>query len=341
VNVVATVGHGPIDVVLFAHLDTEQPTADAGRPPRARLVGSRLHGLGAPDDKAGVVSIVAALRALKRVGHWPSGICVAFVHAKSGGTGGSLPVWRALAERPRTSRACAIYCHPAETGSGLSQIKVASRGLASVRATIVGRTPPPREERTPASADPSSGVNAVELTPVVIRAVRQWLRLEAPRGTRLAVTAIETPDPLPFQLPARCELAIDLWFEQGTPSGLAASLLAFIRARTARDAWLAEHPVGMTLTGVRASPTRTDRRSTLVRAATRSIAEVTGRAPVAYAGHAASDIRFPTLCAGIPAVGFGALGGGFYGPDEWVDLDSVDATTAALARTVFRLTSGL
>ena len=95
----------------------------------------------------------------------------------------------------------------------------------------------------------------------------------------------------------------------------------------------------MALVGLRASPARTDRRSALVRAASRSIDEVTGRRPVAYAGHAASDIRFPVLCAGIPAIGFGALGGGFYGPDEWVDLDSVDATTTALARTVVRLSS--
>jgi acetylornithine deacetylase len=302
-------------------------------------VGSRLEGLGAADDKAGVVSIVAALRALKRVGQWPSGLCVAFVHAMSGGTGGSLPVWRALAERPMTSRAGAIYCHPAETGAGLSEIKVASRGLASVLVTTVGRTPPPREERTPASADPRSGVNAVELAPVVIDAVRRWVRFGAPRGTRCALTAIATPDRAPFRIPDRCDLAVDLWFEEGSPSALAASLAAFVRERTAlSSAWLAQHPVKVELEGLRASPSRTDRRSALVRAATRSISDVTGRAPVAYAGHAASDIRFPSLCAGIPAVGFGALGGGFYGPDEWVDLDSVDATTAALARTVLRAT---
>jgi acetylornithine deacetylase/succinyl-diaminopimelate desuccinylase-like protein len=356
INIVATEGEGPIEVVLFAHLDTEAPTATTapGRAPRAhpgrahpgrahpigsRLVGTRLHGLGAADDKAGVVSIVAALRALRRSGHWPAGMCAAFVHAKSGGSGGSLPVWRALAERPMTPRACAIYCHPAETGEGLAQLKVASRGLASLRATVSGRTPPPREERTPASADIGSGVNAVELAATIIAATRRWARVEAPRGTRVAITAIDTPDRSPFEIPEHCEITIDLWFEHGTPSGHAASLAAFLRARTARSTWLAEHPVDVVLDGLRASPSRTDRRSALVRAATRSIADVTGRRPVAYAGHAASDIRFPALCAGIPAVGFGALGGGFYGPDEWVDLDSVEATSAALARTVLRLTS--
>ena len=59
--------------------------------------------------------------------------------------------------------------------------------------------------------------------------------------------------------------------------------------------------------------------------------------PRGYPGHAASDIRFPIRVAGIPAVGFGALGGGFYGPDEWVDLPSVQRTTDALVRSVLHL----
>jgi acetylornithine deacetylase/succinyl-diaminopimelate desuccinylase-like protein len=39
---------------------------------------------------------------------------------------------------------------------------------------------------------------------------------------------------------------------------------------------------------------------------------------------------------GVPAVGFGPLAGGFYGPDEWVDLASLHATTEALVRLVVR-----
>lgn len=35
---------------------------------------------------------------------------------------------------------------------------------------------------------------------------------------------------------------------------------------------------------------------------------------------------------GVPAIGFGALAGGFYGAQEWVDVPSMRAATEAMAR---------
>ena len=51
-----------------------------------------------------------------------------------------------------------------------------------------------------------------------------------------------------------------------------------------------------------------------------------------YDWHSASDIRFPMRCLDVPAVGFGATAGQFYGPNEWVDLASLHDSTAVVAR---------
>lgn len=54
-----------------------------------------------------------------------------------------------------------------------------------------------------------------------------------------------------------------------------------------------------------------------------SIEDVTGSAPASYPTHFAGDIRYPIRLAGVPAFGMGSLAGGFYGPDEWVDIDDL------------------
>ncbi len=54
-----------------------------------------------------------------------------------------------------------------------------------------------------------------------------------------------------------------------------------------------------------------------------SIEGVTGSAPASYPTHFAGDIRYPIRLAGVPAFGMGSLAGGFYGPDEWVDIDDL------------------
>jgi acetylornithine deacetylase/succinyl-diaminopimelate desuccinylase-like protein len=83
-----------------------------------------------------------------------------------------------------------------------------------------------------------------------------------------------------------------------------------------------------------ANAAATDRESTLVSAVEAAIEAETGRCPSAYEWHSASDIRFPILCRGLPAVGFGPVAGGFYTPHEWVDKASLHQTTAVLARLI-------
>ena len=65
-----------------------------------------------------------------------------------------------------------------------------------------------------------------------------------------------------------------------------------------------------------------------------SITDIKGKAPKSYPNHYAGDIRYPIRLLGVPAYGIGSLGGNFYGPNEWVDIDDLVKLTAVLVDTV-------
>ena len=334
VNVVGRWEGEEPQVVLFAHLDTE-PVGDevawSTSPLEATVRDGWVHGLGAADDKAGIASIVAALWALT-AGRRPPGLVVAFHHAKDGGSMGSLPVWRTLP----ISRG-AIYCHPAETGNGLAEMKVASRGIATVEIEVAGRTPAPREQRTPVSADPREGKNAVRSAARVIEWVDAWSRTTRAWRVLGEPTSIRSGGGDDFETPALCTLRFALRFERGTVREVTDSLRRWLDRRMTTERTIDAGSLTIRLVGLRADPAATDQRSAVVRAVSRAISEVTGSGPARYGHHAASDIRFPLRCTGTPAVGFGARGDGFYGPNERVELRSLHASTEVLVRAILRV----
>ena len=57
-NLLCSVGNGSPRICLNAHADTVPPLGIST--PRAGLVGDRLHGLGACDDKASVAAMICA-----------------------------------------------------------------------------------------------------------------------------------------------------------------------------------------------------------------------------------------------------------------------------------------
>jgi acetylornithine deacetylase/succinyl-diaminopimelate desuccinylase-like protein len=90
-------------------------------------------------------------------------------------------------------------------------------------------------------------------------------------------------------------------------------------------------------TGARANPAEVQWDDPLCRSVRGAVEGVTGQAPVSYGGHMSSDIRFPMRVAGAPALGIGSLGGNFYGPDEWIDLEDLVRLVAVLMVSVSAL----
>lgn len=317
VSVLASRGSGP-GILLFAHIDTEQPDPPDGwstDPYRATEIGGRIHGLGAADDKAGVVSVLAAARAL--VPHLEGvRLVIGLVHGKLGGGLGTLPAMERVGDVEAS-----VYCHPAETGLGMEHFKIASRGFFNFRIETEGRRPPPVEIRTPNSEDPRRGINAFERLQGVLGAVGRWADREDLLCSVNRVSAGVGPTVLPEQ--AVAEGAV--WFRRGTFTGVYERL-----AGVAMEAGACSTG----LFGVRSNPAEIPSGHPLVDLTARAIRAETGADPRPYPAHVASDIRFPIRCLGAATVGFGALAGNFYGPDEWVDAEDMHRATRVLIRIV-------
>lgn len=317
VSVLGSSGQGP-GILLFAHIDTEKPDPRGDwdtDPYQAMDVGDRIYGVGAADDKAGVVSVLAAIRAL--LPHLEGvRVVVGLVHGKLGGGLGTLPTMARVGEVDAS-----IYCHPAETGLGMTHFKIATRGFFNFRIETVGRRPDPVEIRTPTSEDPRQGVNALTRLRAVLDAVDRWADQEDMLCSVNRVSAGFSPIVLPEQ--AVAEGAV--WFRYGTVAEVYKSLdTAALRAGA----------LSTQLFGLQSNPAEIPPDHPLVAATTEAIALETGITPTAYPAHVASDIRFPIRCLKAATVGFGALAGNFYGPNEWVDAADMHTITRVLVRVV-------
>lgn len=316
-------GDGP-EILVFAHTDTE-PVHDGWTTDPFRLVvdGDRATGLGVADDKAGVVAVLDAVRRWQGCGRrgWRPRLVLGA--GKQGGSLGTLPGVLASA-----GVGAALYSHPAESGAGLTQLKTASRGIATCRVDVPGLTPTPVEERTPVSADPAGGRNAAERAARLAVAVAGW----NDPGRVWATTALRSGG-VPFEVPGSAVLEVACWFDDGSAEEVAADVRD--RLAGAGDAWERDHPPLIELVGLRAGPADCSHHP-FVAQVTTAVAAVVGTAPAAYRWHSASDVRFPIRCLGVPAVGLGPVGGGFYGPGEWVDLVSLDQATDVLATVLSR-----
>ena len=317
VSVLGSWGEGP-GIFLFAHTDTEPPHPRGDwktDPYRAIDIGDRIHGVGTADDKAGVVSVLTATRAL--LPHLEGvRLVVGLVHGKLGGGLGTLPTMARVGEV-----SAAIYCHPAETGKGMTHFKVATRGFFNFRIETAGRRPDPIEIRTPSSEDPRQGVNALASLRSVLDAVERW----AERRDVLCSFNRVSAGVNPTVLPERAVAEGAAWFRHGAASEVYASL-----ARAAVKAGAASTQ----LFGLRSNPAEMPTDHPLVGATTEAIAKETGVKPTLYPAHVASDIRFPIRCLNAATVGLGALAGNFYGPNEWVDAADMHRATRVIVRIV-------
>ena len=114
VSVLGSSGQGP-GIFLFAHIDTEKPDPRGDwdtDPYRATESGRRIYGVGTADDKAGVVSVLAAARALLPRLQGVR-VVVGLVHGKLGGGLGTLPMMARVGEVDAS-----IYCHPGRNRTG-------------------------------------------------------------------------------------------------------------------------------------------------------------------------------------------------------------------------------
>jgi acetylornithine deacetylase/succinyl-diaminopimelate desuccinylase-like protein len=309
-------------LLFFAHVDTE-PLRPASAPEEAVVREGKLYGAGAADDKGGLAAAAFAAAILaESLGRAPR---LLSVHGKGGGSRGSLPAFARLEAGPKA----AVYVHPAETGRGMSELKISCRGVLDVRLAVRGWRGAPLEIGTPESAPLDGGGDALAACLELIRELRETDLA----GSVVQLGRIEGGDG-PGLVPDRALAELRILFDE--PHTTAGVLAAFGRA--AED-YALRHATGdvrfrieVTSAGRAANPASVPWNAQPTLVLRRVIEEITGNEPKPYAAHLASDIRFPIRLCGLPTVGIGCLAGGFYGPEEWVDLDDLVRLVAVLVR---------
>ncbi|HEY9390027.1 MAG TPA: M20 family metallopeptidase [Mycobacteriales bacterium] len=304
-------------VLLMAHMDTVFDDGEAAARP-FRIDGDRCHGPGVCDDKAGLLTGLYAVAALREVGFTDFGQIV--FHCSSDeeiASPGSRPVIERLAGG--VDAALCLEC-ARENGDIVS----ARKGVAHVELEVTGRA-------AHAGVEPERGVNAA------LGAARLTVALQALNGRWPGVTVnvgVLRAGTRYNVVPAHGCLSVDLRAHTG--AGLDTAL-AEVR-RIAADPAVAGCPVAVRTTACHPTWERDPGTAALAR-----LARDAGRdvgVPVREAATGGAAEANLTAALGVPTLdGLGPVGGDDHGPAEWVDLSSVVPRVALLAGLVARITT--
>ena len=314
---------------MFSHIDTH--TIEAGwqtDPFDPKMVGTRLYGLGTSDDKGGVAAMLVAAKALAK-----TDIALPIVmslHGKGGGSRGSLPVFERISKTNHTIGGV-LYVHPAETGRGLEDIKNSVQGILDLQLSVAGWRGEPMEVGSIDSAAWEEGGNAVDMCWQVI----SHLRSTVFKNVNVNVGIMNGGDRI-GSVAQKAVLTFRLKFEGDYTW---AKLLADANEQIAEHlktipASENAYQVSLDTIGYRTNPGSASWDSEKSKMLREAIKDVTGNAPNAYPNHYAGDIRYPIRLLDVPAYGIGSLGGNFYGPNEWVDMDDLVRLVAVLIQTI-------
>jgi acetylornithine deacetylase/succinyl-diaminopimelate desuccinylase-like protein len=314
---------------MFAHIDTHSMDDGWHTDPLEPVVdGKRLYGLGTSDDKGGVAAMLVAAAVLVEAGVRPP--VVMSLHGTGGGSRGSLPVFDRL-QKSDHGIGAVLYVHPAETGRGLEDIKNAVQGVVDLQLSVSGWRAPQMEIGSIDSSSWAAGGNALDTCWKAL----QHLRATAFSDVLFNLGIMDGGDRIGSvadKASARFRLKFSgnhTW--RSLLEAAATELEAFQSSLpdTGGSFVLQIEPVAY-----RTNPGAAEWDAPVSQVLRDSIEDVTGRAPAAYPNHYAGDIRYPIRLLGVPAYGIGSVGGNFYGPNEWVDIDDLVRLVAVLVQTL-------
>ena len=314
---------------MFSHIDTHSVEDGWETDPFVpTTIGNRLYGLGTSDDKSGVAAMLVAASVLAEAGEALP--VVMSLHGKGGGSRGSLPVIDRISKTDHNIGAV-LYVHPAETGRGLDDIKNAVQGVVDLELSVTGWRAPPMEIGSIDSSAWEDGGNALDMCWTALAHLRDTAFREVQfnlgtmsGGDRIGSVADKatTTFRLKFSgehtwesLVGAAKQQLDLFAESLSVSG-------------------GSYQFNVDAIGYRTNPGAADWDAPVSHVLRESIEDITGRAPDAYPNHYAGDIRYPIRLLGVPAYGIGSVGGNFYGPNEWVDIDDLVKLVAVLIQTL-------
>lgn len=309
-------------IIFFAHPDGEPLTGiDAWRrDPFAGLVDEgRIHGWGVADDLSGVGMMVDGLRSLLATGRRPAGdVILASTPSKRHARGVSALLHGGL------SADAAVYCHPAESGVGMREIKAFCLGQLDFRITVEGR--PPATQEISHLAFAHQALNPAD----TLMEIQSRLKALADRRAQsvhhpLLERAVGRSSNL---LISHVSVGLPGVHTRIAPHGLIEGALSLLPGE---DMDRVQQSVEQVVKGLARlewvsgiSGAEVPVESPLYRVVADAIVRTTGAPPQVNPLHTASDIRNPIVQAGIPTVGLGPLGGNLTQnglTDEWVDVE--------------------
>lgn len=314
---------------MFSHIDTHSIEEGWSTDPfQPKLIGNNLYGLGTADDKGGVAAMLVAATILSNSGK--SLPVVMSLHGKGGGGRGSLPVFERIRMTDHKIGAV-LYVHPAETGRGLEDIKNAVQGIADLQLQLTGWRGAPLEIGSIDSAEWEDGGSAVDRCLELLEVLRKTVF----KDVLVNIGTIDGGDRI-GSVADKVTVTFRLKF-----SGDHTYKTLFNKAQQVIDEFVSlkstpenSYKTDLKSVGYMTNPGAADWEAAESKILRESITEITGVAPMAYPNHYAGDIRYPIRLLGVPAYGIGSLGGNFYLPDEWVDIDDLVKLVAVLVDTI-------
>jgi acetylornithine deacetylase len=317
-------------VLVFGHADKPPETYEWGKKfPDLIEKGSRLHGPGIADDVAGLTSLLGAIETYKRFNLKPEGdLLVASILGKQLGVFGTYGLVRRFGPV-----AGAIYMHPAESGNGLGDIKVASLGMAEFHITITGKAPTTTEPHKTIYS--RSGVSAIDKAMRLVECIKNWAtewarkpeiqheELQKSVGQSFAVSFgrfLSGSENLVYEIPTRAVLQGAINFPPAVRlKEIQKDFEEAVRHMAEADPWLKQGHVRLDWGDVISESCQADVESEFVRIGRKAITDVTGKTPRYNYGHSVSDLRYPFLWWKANGFGVGPLAGDMNTETEYVD----------------------
>ncbi|MBR0683155.1 ArgE/DapE family deacylase [Roseomonas eburnea] len=320
-------------LVLQGHVDVvPEGAADMWETPpyEPSIRAGRMYGRGAGDMKAGIVSYVAAFKALRLAGLQPAAeVQMQSVIEEECSGNGALAAMLAL---PKTD--AVIIPEP---GPGLPAMYSAEVGVVWAWVTVSGR---PAHVR-----DMQAGVNAIEAATAIAARFKDYER-EMNRGERIHASfrGVNHPVNVNFgtieggewnsSVATRCRIGMRVGVMMGYTAAQTKADIERLVAEAAQDERLKGAKVKLEFKGFMADPCVFDMNAPIALLAKRNYAEVAGAELRDYPATGLTDGRFFTLYQDTPVACFGPDAQEIHGIDESVGLDSMHDITRTIALTM-------
>jgi len=315
-------------IALNGHIDVVSPEPiDQWKhdPWGADVEGNRLHGRGALDMKAGLVANLYTIKALDRIGEKPKGTVMlqSVIEEEAGGGGGTLAC---LVEGYAGDGMIIPEPHPVPC--------ISHAGILYFRVKVKGKTSHAGRAHL--------GVNAIGK---MMKIYQTLVQLDEDRATTVSFPLFEKGSgrschlnigtmkagDWPSTVAGFAEMECRISFVPGEKrEDIHSTVESTIRKVAERDPWLREHPPTVEWFGWRADPWYQDPSDPFVDTVVSSVESIVGEKLEPVGSAAGLDTRFSQYF-GFPAVSFGPGGENTHGIDEYVDLETFETATKAIA----------